>query len=308
MARKRDDFDFGDGGGGEGGGASAPAPGEDAPLRLADDEFERPLSALSAADSARAGVPDPGGERAEGGDFAGGAGAESSGLRRTDDEENVYVLLDDKPEPPSKPAWTAPAAPALPPLDPDAELGDEAPGARHGEGRPGASALEAPLMDAAGGIGRPLPGLDQEGGAAEVEERGAADASEPRVATSPEEEPEFLYPKKTSDRVEAAREEPRRPRRAPQVLFLCVLAVLVGGFATVAVRALLKRSEGTAVEPPPAPAWPAVPPGKPAGPAGDPAPGVREPRDPVAFKARRALAWGLPAGALPEHREGGETR
>lgn len=289
MPVPKDDFDFP-----EKDAEDAPAPKEEdekpserepPPLRLLDDDFQRPLSALKplaeeGGDSGR--TPPPGS----------GESSRHSALRPGDAEENLYVLLDDKPEPPSRPAFAP--EPARQQFDAEAPITDSAPSAVD----PDRTMDEAPIASLRAGR---APAAEEEPEAAEeAEERPRGRAA--RSATPAEdldEEPEFLYPKQTkasSAKFPAATDARSVPNRAARILLVGLFAVLIGGAATVGVRALLKPPEEEG-----------GPPGPVAGATHDPQRDV--PPDPLRARLHRGLAWGLSLDAArPGEKSGGEKR
>jgi hypothetical protein len=291
----KDDFELGEidpdaepGGRARGMGAGEAPP---RPLRLVDDDFAEPLSALAdraGGDSERrpSARTDAAGQDSRGGPRPGGDSGKS-GLMRSDSEENLYVLLDDKPEPPSRPAFVPPPPPEAPPIDADAPLGETAPEAPRD---PSADLGEAALLDAAGGA--PVAPPESPERPLEVDEKPQGARGESLVEEDREEEPEFLYPKESvSARFKLPEPARKPPNRALRAATTVAGAVILGVAATLVVKAFLSPPPGA-----PAPAASSAPPAA-VSPAEKPAerpPRVVPPGDPIGAKIHRALAWGLP--------------
>jgi hypothetical protein len=272
VAGPKDDFEFGDEG------AEGP-PSEDRrrrpepeppPLRLADADFARPLSSLEPR-------PEEGGDSHRGGDSGRGADSQrASPLRAGDGEENLYVLLDDKPEPPSRPAYVAPKElvdfPTSPPVA-EAPIGDQAPDAAE-------AVDEAPLAGSRDG--------DEPAAEEPAEVTGGRAGRRPPAAETLDAEPEFLYPKSAAATHFPVAEPRRGPSRAAQIALFALIAVVLGGAATFGVRTLLKPDGEVAPSPPPVARRGVLP------------------VDPLQTKLHRGLAWGLPIDSGSPRPAGGD--
>jgi hypothetical protein len=249
--------------------------------RLPDDEPGSGCERLRLR-SDDSGPLDPGSARAEDpfrddGSSAQAADSSRGGLRRNDSEENVYVLLDDQPEPPSR---------RTPALEAEAPLGETAPACAD----PDETLADATVLEELRGEG------DARDAAATRPEDEPESAAPLAVKDEEEEsgrEPEFLYPKR-SDRLVFPDDARKPAARRPTVLIAAGVGLLLAVVGVIAGRAVWKSGAPATAPPAVAHAKRAPPPRTPAGSKT----AMPIPQDHVGEKLRRALAWGLPAGAV----------
>jgi hypothetical protein len=286
-------------------------------------------------------------------------------LRRGDNEENVIAVVGDEPEPDSQPGYaaaeeTGPAGDSAPTVDlpqtdleslrtpsfvKDVEEGGGSEGLTMNKGRDlagGPAHDDLRDVDAA-------PPLDADEARAREEETGDPDATGPEgdsqadtATVEDEQEPDFLYGERFSDKFQVPEGPPPKPSRAPQIIAAVAGVILLGAAVAVVgkyasqrefvpgtdiptVRPVVappepKRDPGATSRPQPLRPTnpgestpeprPAVvtPPPKPA----DVPPPLPSPTDAIGVKIRRALSWGLPieppkdAAAQPPKPQGGD--